>query len=286
MSEVEISPNFFSSQTIPQDMISSLQEKVTDTNPLFVVIVLLILILYYLVYSTISGTNTSTSSEYAYTESGFGLIEISLWGLFIFLLVINGLEFFFSIDVKTVLKDLMSPNPTVDVVVNTPTEEPTTDSILQSKEVFHIPDNVYTFPEAKALCKAYNAELASYDQVKKAHSAGGEWCNYGWSKDQLALYPTQKETYDTLKTIKGHEHDCGRPGINGGFIANENVRFGVNCFGYKPKITQAESEKMAYSELYPKSDEDIKENHLIDDFKKKIPDIMLAPFNKTKWSRI
>lgn len=286
MSEVEISPNFFSSQTIPQDMISSLQEKVTNTNPLFVVIVLLILILYYLVYSTISGTNTPQNSQYAYTDSGFGLVEISLWGLFIFLLVINGLEYFFSIDVKTVLKGLMSSNPTVDVVVTTPTEETTTDSILQSKEVFHIPDNIHTFPEAKALCKAYNAELASYDQVKKAHTAGGEWCNYGWSKDQLALYPTQKQTYDTLKNIKGHEHDCGRPGINGGFISNENVRFGVNCFGYKPKITQSESEKMAYSELYPKSEEDRKENQRIDEFKKKIPDIMLAPFNKTKWSRI
>lgn len=286
MSEIEISPNFFSSQLIPQDMISSLQTKMTDTNPLFIVIVLLILILYYLVYSTISGTTTLQSSEYAYTESGFGFMEISLWGLFLFLLVINGLEFFFSIDVKTILKDFVSANPSVDVIVESPIKQNDDIPILQSKEVFHIPDNVYTFPEAKALCKAYNAELASYDQVKKAHSAGGEWCNYGWSKDQLALYPTQKETYDTLKEIKGHEHDCGRPGINGGFIANENVRFGVNCFGYKPKITQAESEKMAYSELYPKSEEDIRQNQKIDEFKKKIPDIMLAPFNKTKWSRI
>ena len=39
-------------------------------------------------------------------------------------------------------------------------------------------------------------------------------------KDQMALYPTQKKTYNKLQTIKGHEHDCGRPGINGGYIAN------------------------------------------------------------------
>ena len=39
---------------------------------------------------------------------------------------------------------------------------------------------------------------------------------------------------------KGHEHDCGRPGINGGFIDNPNVRFGVNCFGTKPAISAEE----------------------------------------------
>jgi hypothetical protein len=31
----------------------------------------------------------------------------------------------------------------------------------------------------------------------------------------MALFPTQKETWDKLQKIKGHEHDCGRPGING-----------------------------------------------------------------------
>ena len=30
---------------------------------------------------------------------------------------------------------------------------------------------------------------------------------------------------------------CGLPGINGGYIDNPNIRFGVNCYGYKPKIT-------------------------------------------------
>ena len=29
----------------------------------------------------------------------------------------------------------------------------------------------------------------------------------------------------------GHENDCGRPGVNGGYIANTNAKYGVNCFG-------------------------------------------------------
>ena len=51
----------------------------------------------------------------------------------------------------------------------------------------------------------------------------------------MAYFPTQYDKWKKLQTIKGHENDCGRPGINGGFIDNPNVRFGINCFGYKPK---------------------------------------------------
>ena len=67
----------------------------------------------------------------------------------------------------------------------------------------------------------------------------------------MALYPTQKKTWDKLQKIKGHKHDCGRPGVNGGFIANPNVRFGVNCFGHKPKITDEEKKLMETSNPYP-----------------------------------
>ena len=59
--------------------------------------------------------------------------------------------------------------------------------------------NKYNYKEAKAVCKAYNAELADYNQVEAAYRDGAEWCSYGWSKDQLALFPTQKETYEKLK---------------------------------------------------------------------------------------
>ena len=31
-----------------------------------------------------------------------------------------------------------------------------------------------------------------------------------------------------MQKIEGHEHDCGRPGVNGGYIANPNVNFSRN----------------------------------------------------------
>ena len=33
---------------------------------------------------------------------------------------------------------------------------------------------------------AFDAELASYDQVKDAWQKGADWCNYGWVKGQAA----------------------------------------------------------------------------------------------------
>ena len=74
--------------------------------------------------------------------------------------------------------------------------------------------NKYTYDQAKAVCKAFDGDLAKYEQLEDAYDKGASWCSYGWSSNQLALYPTQKSTYDKLQEIKGHKNDCGRPGIN------------------------------------------------------------------------
>ena len=77
-------------------------------------------------------------------------------------------------------------------------------------EVFHVPNNIYNYEEAKAICKAYDSELATYDQIEDAYNKGANWCSYGWSEGQLALFPTQKNVYDDLQKNKGHENDCGQ----------------------------------------------------------------------------
>jgi hypothetical protein len=102
----------------------------------------------------------------------------------------------------------------------------------------------------------------------------------------MALFPTQKLTFDNLQKIKGHEHDCGRPGVNGGYIANPNVKFGVNCFGYKPKITSEEEEMMQNTTPYPKTEKDINMEKQVDFWKTKIDDILLSPFNYSTWSKV
>jgi Extracellular link domain len=102
------------------------------------------------------------------------------------------------------------------------------------KEVFNVSNNLYTYDDAQAICKAYGARLAKYDEIEQAYEAGAEWCNYGWSDGQMAYFPTQKNTWEELQKDPKTKHNCGRPGINGGYISNPYIKFGVNCYGVKP----------------------------------------------------
>jgi hypothetical protein len=102
----------------------------------------------------------------------------------------------------------------------------------------------------------------------------------------MALFPTQQNTFDGLQKIPGHENDCGRPGINGGYIANPHVKFGVNCFGYKPKMTKEEEELMQNSTPYPKTEKDLAMERRVEYWKKRLNEILVSPFNYKNWSRI
>ena len=152
------------------------------------------------------------------------------------------------------------------------------------KQVFNIPGNYYDYSNAKTLCQAYGSKLATYQQVEDAYKNGAEWCNYGWSDGQMALFPTQQNTFDNLQKIPKHENDCGRPGINGGYIANPNIKFGVNCYGNKPKITNEEEQLMANATPYPITNEDIALQKQVDYWKTKVDEILVSPFNYKTWS--
>lgn len=274
-------------------MYDGLNNTLLGGNPIILITLTLIIVLYYFVFSNlgVSSNNSYISSGGETGKSGLGGIEILLWALFIFLLLINGLQYFFQIDIKTAIKNIFTPEPQIDISIlqEKPVEE-TKESEFQlsggSEQVFHVSNNEYTYDDAQALCKAYGARLASYNEIEESYKSGGEWCSYGWSKDQLALYPTQKETYDRLKKIPGHERDCGRPGVNGGFIANPNVRFGVNCYGYKPKITSKEITLMEKATPYPITEKDKLLQKQINYYKKQLPDILISPFNNNNWSQV
>ena len=110
------------------------------------------------------------------------------------------------------------------------------------KEVFNVSQNKYNYTDAEPLCKAFGAELASYDQVKDAWQKGADWCNYGWVKGQAAIYPTQQSTFDKLQAgPEDQRMACGVPGVNGGYFDNPEMRFGVNCYGVKPSENEADA---------------------------------------------
>ena len=205
--------------------------------------------------------------------------------ILVILLVVNALQYFFSINVSTYVNGLFTPNAQVDVVVNQPTSSPqaSVPEMKFKKQVYNIPGNNYNYENAEALCQAYGSELATYNQIEQAYNNGAEWCNYGWSANQMAFFPTQQQTYNNLQQIDGHHNDCGRPGINGGYMANPNIKFGVNCYGYKPKITEEEDELMETVSPYPETVKDIAFQKRVDYWKNKVDEILVSPFNYKNW---
>lgn len=288
-----------SSSSIPQDteMVYTQQPYVTSISPFMIIILVVVLILFFILFSSLANPVSPASNDMGFDTESMGspgssgasikILSAIMWGTFIVVVLLNGLQYFYNINFTAKLSHLFSMSPGLDISVDpndTSVSIPPVPEITLSKQVFHIPGNKYNYENAEALCKAYGAQLASYSEVENAYGNGGEWCSYGWSKDQMALFPTQKDTWTDLQSVKGHENDCGRPGINGGYIANKNVRFGANCYGYKPKINQVEKDMMDSSSIYPKTMEDIKQDKRVEHWRRKIPDILVSPFNNKVWS--
>jgi hypothetical protein len=147
------------------------------------------------------------------------------------------------------------------------------------KQVFNVARNLYTYGEAEPLCRAFGAELATYDQVKTAYEAGADWCNYGWVKGQQAVYPTQKSTWDKLQHGPEEERlSCGLPGMNGGYFPNADQRFGVNCYGARP-AESALDERMAEADK-----RNISFDREVNHFKAELGSIAVAPWSEKQWS--
>ena len=264
------------------------------TNPTVLLVITVIIILYYVLFASLGVAKGQPIGEtVSNSAQGIVMLEVLLWGVFVVLLLLNGMSYIFNIDITASIKNLFTAIPEIDIKVDTtevPVEdiipETTVQELTTAKQVFHVPGNKYTYENSKAICKAYGSRLANYDEINKAYDEGADWCSYGWSDKQMALFPTQKEKWEHLQKIKGHEHDCGRQGINGGYIANPNVRFGVNCYGYKPKITKEEVDLMANTPLYPRTQREIDFDKRVNYWRDKLPEILVAPFNNNNWSII
>jgi len=277
--------------TIADDTYSYINNLLS--NPSVIIILVIVLVLYIILFVSL-GDNAPSSPSDTVSNSGSATITIIFVAFFVVLIIINGLQYFFGIDIITTLKNLFTGSPEVNITVDTSRADTSrieaakndVPQILLRPQVFNIPENNFVYPDAKALCSAYGARLATYKEIEDAYKNGGEWCNYGWSDGQMVLFPTQQKTFDKLQKIEGHENDCGRPGINGGFIANPGAKFGVNCYGYRPRITETERELMANEPIYPKTLKDKAMEQRVNYWKDKLSEIIVSPFNHTTWSKL
>jgi hypothetical protein len=155
--------------------------------------------------------------------------------------------------------------------------------IPKRKSVFNVAQGRYTYSDAEPLCKAFGAELATYDQVKEAYDKGADWCNYGWIKGQTAVYPTQKKTYDKLQAgPEAQRGSCGIPGINGGYFDNPELRFGVNCYGDRPAENDTDDRYKAANKNNT-TQGGMEYDKKVRDFKAQLKNIPISPFSAGTW---
>ena len=254
------------------------------------------------IFSSSSPASSTASSTASYQElfeaPQYTMLEniITIILLFIFILLIGiyATQYFYGIDIVAKIKNIFTNHPEIDIKVEQEQKEPEkkdsidndVSQIMKKPQVFNIPENNHIYSDAKAVCKAYGARLATYQEVEEAYNKGAEWCNYGWSDGQMALFPTQQQTFNELQKIEGHENDCGRPGINGGFIDNPKIKYGVNCYGYKPRINKIEKELMETSSIYPRTKKDIAMDERVEYWKERLSEVLVSPFNHDKWSKV
>jgi hypothetical protein len=81
-----------------------------------------------------------------------------------------------------------------------------------------------------------------------------------------------------------HSHErkrlqCGKPGLNGGYFANGMLKFGINCYGKKPKGENSNKMKKPYCPPmnFCKLDANYDASHKLDSDE-------ISPFNGEKWS--
>lgn len=160
-------------------------------------------------------------------------------------------------------------------------------NLLQKDEVFHINNQDYTYDQSKCKCAAYGARLATKNEITDAYNKGANWCTYGWSEGQNAFYPTQKCFYDALLREEQYEEEeflfnsenyCGKPGINGGYFSDPQIKFGINCYGKKPKGSVIVEKKPYCS---PKNFCKLPKNSYSN---QKLSTDEISPFNNLQWN--
>ena len=259
------------------DKLNSFKRFLNDTSSIFSVIAF-ILGFYSIIYFV--GTPMTNETK----PTAVKLVDTVAWLLFIILLIC----LFFNIVFNVSIADLLINGDFLDLFDHQDSSgnDSSGNEHDEKDEVFNISNNLYTYHDAPAVCSIYGARVATYDEVEDAYNRGGEWCNYGWSEGQMALFPTQKSTWSELQGSELSKNQCGRPGVNGGYMANPLLLFGVNCYGKKREPTNREEAAMEVNKeiTIPKTAEDAEVDAKTQMWKENSDKfLVLNSFNRNDW---
>ena len=142
-------------------------------------IIIVVLVGYLLLFSSLGNQEVQTEGPKA--EGKF--LGVFLASALIILLLINGFNYFFNMDVVTSVKNIFTSEPEIDFKINTKVEDqndtqepqPSLEPKEAAEQVYHIPNNLYTYTDAKAVCKAFGGRLANIKEMQKAYEKGAEW---------------------------------------------------------------------------------------------------------------
>ena len=85
-------------------------DKVTKGSPIVLVVLTFVIIIYYILFSYL-GVSVVEGAKGVAPSPSITFIEVVMWGMFIFLVLINGVQYFFQVDIKTSIKNLFTPVP-------------------------------------------------------------------------------------------------------------------------------------------------------------------------------
>ena len=146
--------NFFS------NFLSGLKDFINNPNSLLSVFSF-ILVFYLIIYLFRFPMSAEEKSM------GISFIETTTWVLFIILIVVNFFKYLLKIPIVDILSKLFALEEKKE-------EENKKEEKIgeQSEEVFNVSNNLYTYEDAQAICTAYDAKLATYDQIEAAYADG------------------------------------------------------------------------------------------------------------------
>lgn len=271
----------YAADSRPRDLSIIKSNKVKVNYSTYILAFISIIVLF--VFFSIFNTSMYSSSSNNEGNPLYKLIEIVLIAFALVVMTMVIINYILGINISANLTGIENAYPEIDIVIENEKKTPP-NIIKKKKEVFHLPENIYTYEDAKSVCNAYDADLASIKNIDDAYKSGAEWCSYGWSEKQMALFPTQYSTWNKLQKTGKHKNSCGRPGINGGFVANQGNKYGANCYGYKPTINGLNVDYMNNLTLHPENTEDKLTNKKIQYYKNNINNITISPFNSSSWN--
>lgn len=123
-------------------------------NPSVIIILVIIVVIYLVLFMSLGPNNLATSGEQV-SNSSSATLTIIVVSFFIILVVINGLQYFFGVDIVAKLTNLFTGNPEVDITVDTSSSraeaiKAPVPEILIRPQVFNIPGNNYIYSDLKS----------------------------------------------------------------------------------------------------------------------------------------